>query len=166
MLGYKDTMGFKKTPWIYNELIYGAYYIALTSVALVLSVYLLLNQEINLLSLMISFLITLIVYSFNFQYETGTDINSNQDKVRFLVERKKLFPYILIIYCIILTFLLIISANFGFIMFIIIILFGGLLYTLVFKVLTGSIPGFKSIYVTAMWAYANLFRLFLQWIIV
>ncbi len=74
-----------------------------------------------------------------------------------IYEKEKDIPIdIRFIYCIIII-LIIISANYGFFVFMIIILTGGILYTIVFKVLTKTIPGFKSIYVTMIWAYAGTF---------
>ena len=56
-----------------------------------------------------------------------------------------------------LSLLLVILQNLGFLIFVLIIMTGGILYTVVFKVLTKYIPGFKSMYTTLVAIYAATF---------
>lgn len=143
--------------WLTKELIYGAHLTALISPAFIITVSTLQNIKINYISLIIAYLIPLIVYSYNYQKELDNDAITDPDKVNYLRKKEKVFSLILGLYIALLIILTIVSANYGFFVFMIIILTGGILYTIVFKVLTKTIPGFKSIYVTMIWAYAGTF---------
>jgi UbiA prenyltransferase family. len=57
----------------------------------------------------------------------------------------------------VLLFLVAESFNYGFFIFSLIILTGGILYTLILKVLTKYIFCFKNLYVAGIWAYAGTF---------
>jgi 4-hydroxybenzoate polyprenyltransferase len=146
---------------LWDEFVYGAHLTALASAALVLSVIILLNIEINLLAIITAYLTTFIVYSFNYLKELDDDILTDPSKVSFLNQRINKYKFIISAYIILDIVLLLLSfsiyGNFGFIIFILILLSGGILYTIVFKVLTKYIPGFKSIYCTGLWAYAGTF---------
>jgi len=142
---------------IRNEIIYGGHIISLDSPAFLLTIIILQDLPINIMGLIIAYLITLIVYSYNYQSELDTDILSDPQRVDFLGKRKKIYPILL---CMDITLLIILSLmlfNYGFFIFALIILAGGILYTIVFKVLTRYIPIFKSIYSTAIWAYSGAF---------
>jgi 4-hydroxybenzoate polyprenyltransferase len=140
-----------------NELLYGAHLISLVSPSFIIFVSILLSLEINILSLIVAYLIPLIVYTYNYYGEIDKDKLINPEKAAYLEKRKKLFPHIVYFYIVLLILLLLVLQNIGFISFILIILVGGLLYTIVFKILTKSIPGFKSIYTAMIWAYAGTF---------
>ncbi|OPY30170.1 MAG: prenyltransferase [Methanocella sp. PtaU1.Bin125] len=143
--------------WIKNEFIFGAHYLSLGYPALFLSLMILLDLQIDFFALIVTYLIPLIVYSFNYQKELDKDIITNPEKVKYLKNRERIFPYLMGLYILLLIGLLIFLNNHGFSLFILIILVGGLLYTIVFKVLTRTIPGFKSIYTAMVWAYAGTF---------
>ncbi len=140
-----------------NEVIYGAHYLSLGYPALFLSLIILLDLQINYLALAVTYLIPLIVYSFNYQKELGKDVITNPEKVNYLKNREKIFPYLMGFYILLLISLLLILNNHGFSLFILIILIGGILYTIIFKILTRTIPGFKSLYTSMLWAYAGTF---------
>jgi 4-hydroxybenzoate polyprenyltransferase len=146
---------------LWDEFVYGAHLTAFASAALVLTVIILLNIPINFLAIITAYLTTFIVYSFNYIKELEDDIVTDPTKVSFLESRKNKYKLIITLYIILDIVLLCLSfsiyGNFGFIIFILILLSGGILYTIVFKVLTKYIPGFKSIYCTALWAYAGSF---------
>jgi 4-hydroxybenzoate polyprenyltransferase len=146
---------------LWDEFVYGAHLTALASSALVLTVIILLNIEVNYFAIITAYLTTFIVYSFNYLKELDDDILTDPTKVSFLIQRKNKYKYIILIYIVLDLILLCLSfsiyGNFGFIIFILILLLGGILYTIVFKVLTKYIPGFKSIYCTGLWAYAGSF---------
>ncbi len=146
---------------LWDEFVYGAHLTALASAALVLTVIILLNIPINFLAIITAYLTTFIVYSFNYIKELDDDIITDPTKALFLESRKNKYKLLTTLYVIFDIILLSLSfsiyGNFGFIIFILILLFGGILYTIVFKVLTKYLPGFKSIYCTALWAYAGSF---------
>lgn len=146
---------------LWDEFVYGAHLTAFASAALVLTVIILLNIPINFLAIITAYLTTFIVYSFNYLKELDDDILTDPTKVSFLESRKNKYKNFIKLYIILDIILLFLSfsiyGNFGFIIFILILLSGGILYTIVFKVLTKYIPGFKSFYCTALWAYAGSF---------
>lgn len=140
-----------------KELKYGAHITALIGPSLMLVMIILTNTEINLLALILAYIIPLIVYSYNYQSEMDDDLTTNSEKVEYLKNRKKKFPYLIHFYCIIAVILIAVMANINILMFLFIIVTGGILYTLIFKILTRYIVGFKSIYTTALWAYYSTF---------
>jgi 4-hydroxybenzoate polyprenyltransferase len=143
------------TTKLKNIVIYGGHFTALSSPSIILSVIILMNLNITILDLLIAYLIPLIVYSYDYNKEKETDYISDPDKTKFF--RMGNHNYITIIYIILLLVLLIILNKPNFLIFVAILVFGGLLYSIVFKVLTKIIPGFKSIFITLIWAYAGTF---------
>jgi 4-hydroxybenzoate polyprenyltransferase len=151
------SMLLKTFSWLWDEFIYGAHLTALMSPALVLSVLILLDLPINGIFLVIAYILTQIVYSYNFQKEIDSDRIINSRKAIYLQKRAKYFNILITLYAIILIILTIIIFNYAFAMFVIVLLVGGILYTIVLKVLTKTIPGFKSFYTTILWTYAAIF---------
>jgi 4-hydroxybenzoate polyprenyltransferase len=143
---------------ITEEFIYGGHLVSLISPAFFLSVAIIMNLPINFVALMTAYLIPLIVYSYNYQSELDNDYQvKKSDKYEFIVKRKKIYPILLSLDIIVLIVLSIMFLNYGFVFFTLILITGGILYTVVFKVLTRNIIGFKNIYVDAIWAYAGMF---------
>lgn len=144
---------------LWDEFVYGSHLTAIASASLVLTIIILLDMPLNILVIVTAYLTTFIVYSFNYLNEFDDDVVTDPTKVSFLKSRKNRFKLIIIYYIILNIILLCYSfylyGNFSFIVFILILLFGGILYTVIFKVLTRYIPGFKSVYCTALWAYAG-----------
>jgi 4-hydroxybenzoate polyprenyltransferase len=157
------SMSLKTFSWLRDEFIYGAHLTALMSPALVLSVLILLDLPVNGIFLVIAYILTQIVYSYNFQKEIDNDSIINVRKAIYLKKRAKYFNILIILYTIILIILTILIFNYGFAMFVLILLVGGILYTLIFKVLTKTIPGFKSVYTTILWTYAAIFFVILYY---
>lgn len=151
------SMSLKTFSWLRDEFIYGAHLTALMSPALVLSVLILLDLPINGIFLVIAYILTQIVYSYNFQKEIDNDSIINNRKAIYLQKRAKYFNILIILYTILLIILTIIIFNYAFAMFVLILFIGGILYTIIFKVLTKIIPGFKSFYTTILWTYAAIF---------
>lgn len=145
----------------YHEFIYGAHLTALASTSIVCTFFILFNIEINVIALLIAYLTTFIIYSHDYQKDSSIDSEIDVEKIIYIKNRKKLYPYIIGSYIILNLFLLLLSfyiyKNYNFTIFIIIILTGGILYTFGLKKLTKYFPGFKSIYTTALWAYAGSF---------
>jgi 4-hydroxybenzoate polyprenyltransferase len=145
------------TTQLKNIAIYGGHFTALSSPCIILSIIILLNLNISILELLIAYLIPLIVYSYDYNKEKETFSISDPDKTNFF--RKGDHNYITFIYVILLLTLLIILNKPNFLIFVGILVLGGLLYNMVFKVLTKRILGFKSIFITLIWAYAGTFYL-------
>jgi 4-hydroxybenzoate polyprenyltransferase len=140
-----------------NELVFGGHIVSLISPALILTVCLLQDLPLNIEILIIAYIIPLIVYSYNYQNETEKVINIGSNKYNFVSKRKTIFPILLGLDILILSILIINLFNYGFLVFTLIIISGGILYTIIFKVLTKYIFCFKNIYVSAIWAYAGTF---------
>lgn len=145
------------TEIIKNEIIYGAHITALASSGLVITIYIMLDIKIDIIALIVPYLIAYIIYTFNYYSELEIDIKTNPKKVKYLIRRKKYYSITMVATISLLIFLLIVLQNIGFLSFVMIIITGGILYTLVFKVLTKSILGFKSIYTSLVAIYAAVF---------
>ena len=139
---------------IYSEIIYGGHFTALSSPAIIITIAILLNQNIRMVDLLIAYLIPLIVYSYDYYKDQDKDNDTDLNKLLYLNNKKKSFIYIFIFYIFILFILLILLSNINFIIYVSILIAGGLLYSTIFKVLTRTVPGFKSIYITLVWSYA------------
>lgn len=142
---------------IKNEFIYGGYLTSLGCPAFVLSVAILLNSTIDLPVLLISYLTPLIVYSFNYYGELEKDMASNPERAVHLSKKVRLYPLILGIYVLLLALLLVFFANYIMMTFVLILLFCGIFYTILFKDLTKQVPGFKGVYIASVWALAGAF---------
>jgi 4-hydroxybenzoate polyprenyltransferase len=140
-----------------KELIYGAHITALASSGLVITIYILLNLDFNIAALIVPYLIAYIIYTYNYYSELDVDKKTDPKKVEYLVSKKHLYPIIMALAIFTLLLLLVIFENIGFLIFVLIIVTGGILYTHVFKVLTKFIPGFKSIYTSSVAIYAATF---------
>ena len=142
---------------IKNEFIYGGYLTSLGCPAFVLSVAILLNSTIDLPVLLISYLTPLIVYSFNYYGELEKDMASNPERAVHLSKKVRLYPLILGVYVLLLALLLVFFANYIMMTFVLILLFCGIFYTILFKDLTKQVPGFKGVYIASVWALAGAF---------
>ncbi len=137
---------------ILKEIIHGGYLTALGAPALVLTTSIITKSDVNIPLLMISYLIPLIIYSYDYMSDLDKDIESNSDRYEHLHKKKKYYPLIMIFYIVLLITLLIIFSNYKLILFIILITLGGFLYATVLKGLTKKIPIFKNIYTVLTWS--------------
>jgi len=140
-----------------NEFIYGGYLTSLGCPAFVLSVALMLNTAVDWPVLLIAYLTPLIVYSYNYYAELEKDALTNPERVAHLSKKIKLYPYILVFYGAVLALLLIRYANYMMMLFVLILLFCGIFYTILLKEITKQIPGFKGVYIASVWALAGAF---------
>lgn len=152
MLNYSNN-GLRRVE---NELVFGGHIVSLISPALILTVCILQDISINIGTLLIAYIIPLIVYSYNYQNEPEK-LSTNSEKEAFILNRKKNFPILMGLALLVLLFLVAESFNYGFFIFSLIILTGGILYTVILKVLTKYIFCFKNLYVAGIWAYAGTF---------
>jgi 4-hydroxybenzoate polyprenyltransferase len=140
-----------------NEFIYAGYLTSLGCPAFVLSVSILLDTGIDWPVLAIAYLTPLIVYSYNYYEEMEKDLATNPERAAHLKKKAIIYPFILGAYTIALALLLLFFANYVMIIFVMILLFCGIFYTILFKDLTRQIPGFKGIYIASVWALAGAF---------
>lgn len=141
----------------FKEIKYGAHITALIGPSLLLVMTLLLNVEINFYALLLSYIIPLIVYSFNYHSELDKDIFTDREKVEYLEKRKKISIYLLTLLITLLIALMVMISSIQLMFFMAVIIFGGITYTYFFKALTRKIIGFKSIYATTLWAWYGTF---------
>ena len=137
---------------IFEEVIHGGYLTALGAPALVLTTSIITYSHINIPLLIISYLMPLIVYSYDYMRDLDKDVESNSARCSHLQKKKKYYPLIMVFYCLLLISLLVIFSNYKLILFIVLITLGGLLYATVLKGLTKKIPIFKNIYTVLTWS--------------
>jgi 4-hydroxybenzoate polyprenyltransferase len=137
---------------LFKEVIHGGYLTALGAPALVLTTSIITNSNINLPLLVISYLIPLIVYSYDYMSDLDKDVETNSSRYKHLHKKKQYYPLILVFYVLLLISLLVIFSNYKLILFIIMITLGGLLYATALKGLTKRIPIFKNIYTVLTWS--------------
>lgn len=142
---------------IKDEIIYGGYMAALGSPCLIISTCLILSIPINLPILLISYLLPLIVYSYDYYRDIDKDIQNNSERAIFLKKKAKNYPYLFSFYIILLISLLVLFANIDLVLFIIAIITGGFVYNIIFKELTKKIPAFKNIFTATTWALGGAF---------
>lgn len=137
---------------LFQEVIHGGYLTALGAPALVLTTSILTKSSINLPLLMISYLLPLIIYSYDYMSDMDKDIESNTARYEHLKNKKRYYPIILLFYALLLISLLVMFSNIKLVLFIIFITLGGLIYATVLKGITKRIPIFKNLYTVLTWA--------------
>lgn len=130
---------------------------ALGSPCLIISTCLILNIHLDIPILLISYLLPLIVYSYDYYKDIDEDIKNNSERAIFLKKKAKNYPYLFSFYIILLLSLLILYANINLIIFITAIIMGGFVYNFLLKELTKKIPAFKNIFTATTWALGGAF---------
>ena len=137
---------------IIQELVHGGYLTALGAPSLVLTTMIITNSEVNIPLLFISYLLPLIVYSFDYMRDLEKDLETNSERSKHLQKKKKFYPFLLTFYISILILLLLMFSGMNLIIFIGLITMGGLLYATALKSLTKKIPVFKNVYTVLTWS--------------
>ena len=143
-----------------DEFVYGGHILSLGSVSIVFTSAILLNISINWVFLIVVYLITYIVYSYNRFREYEEDFLTNYDRTQHLIRYMKYIP--LIISCLVLIVIGILTyfgSQLGLISGLLLLLFG-LFYSMYFKKITEKIVGFKNFYVSFFWAFLVIFLVF------
>lgn len=130
---------------------------ALGAPALVLTTSIITSTMVNLPLLMIAYLLPLIVYSYDYMQDIENDIQTNSLRSEQMAKKKKYYPMVLLFYISLLIVLLLRFSNYELMLFIILIVLGGLLYAKILKGLTKKIPVFKNIYTVLTWALGGTF---------
>jgi 4-hydroxybenzoate polyprenyltransferase len=142
---------------IQDEMIYGGYFTALAGPAFVITASLMAKSNISIPLLIISYLIPLMVYSYDYYRDMDKDKESNLERAAHFNNKKKIYPYLMIGYVSTLAILLLVFSNFRMISFILILVTVGVLYTVGLKKFTQKIPAFKNIYTALTWSLAGTF---------
>ncbi len=138
-------------------MIYGGYFAALCGPAFVITASLMAEIRINIPLLIISYLIPLMIYSYDYYRDMDKDKISNKERAAHFDKKKQMYPYLMIGYVITLSALLLIFSNLLLISFILILVMVGVLYTVGLKKFTQKIPAFKNIYTALTWSLAGTF---------
>ncbi len=141
------------------EFIYGGHLVSLGAPAYVLSVSMLMGIEPLKGLLLITYLMPLIVYNYNYFGEMDLDESTNPERVHYIKSKMVVYPYIIVAYILILVAALCLYANWGLIEFASILVIGGILFTIVLKDFTKKIPLFKNAYTALIWAFGGTFTL-------
>lgn len=142
---------------IKDEITYGGYLAALGSPCLVISTCLIINIKLDLPMLLISYLLPLIVYSYDYYKDIDKDIKNDSIRAIYLKKKAKNYPFIFSFYIILLAFLLVLYSNYSLIAFILAIILSGLLYNFLLKDFTKKIPAFKNMFTAIIWALGGAF---------
>ncbi|MEW6010235.1 UbiA family prenyltransferase [Methanobacterium movens] len=153
----RQTNLYKYLDVLFNEIFYGGYYTALGSPLLILSVCIILNIKAEFPIFAISYLLPLIVYSYDYYKDLDKEISLNSDRAIFLSKKSAKFSKILSVYIILLLIMLFLFSSIQFIIFISGIILGGILYTTALKKMTKIIPFFKNFYTALTWAIGGTF---------
>lgn len=142
----------KILEFLKNEFVYGGHLLSLGAASIVFTAAVLLDIGITWDFLLIAYLITYIAYSYNRLVEFKSDFLTNPLRTRHIEGHIRFLPTAIIFSLLIAIAL---SLNFGNLVsmaFVMLMIVGSLLYTVLFKGLTRDIVGFKSFYVTFFWA--------------
>jgi len=142
----------KAFEFLWNEFVYGGHWGSLTSSAIALSIMIILNLHIRLDFLVIVYLGTQCIYSYNHYRERDSDSLSDSRRAEFLINYHASIRYITIIYGILFILLLIIFHSWTILGFGTLLLGLGILFTYRAKSLSQKIVGFKSIYASFAWS--------------
>ncbi len=126
--------------------------------SIVLTFGLLNNDPLDLPLLAISYLIPLIIYSYNYYEELDRDRLTKPDRTAYLEKRVKIYPVLISVYMASLVTLIVLYDQhlLRLSVIVVILVAAGILYTVYLKRLTRYVTGFKSYFVTAEWALAAI----------
>ena len=131
---------------IYTEFVHGGHLVSLASSAIALSAMFLLNTGIRWEFLLIAYLGTYCIYSYDHYKGITIDSSNNSTRTNHLMKYYRYIPFILVIYGIAFFSLLIFFGNTLSLFFGGLLLLSSLFYTSKVKNMTKKIVGFKNIY--------------------
>ena len=146
-------MNIKKIlKFVWNEFIYGGHLLSLGASSILCSGAIIFNKKVSIPLLIVGYTMAQIVYFYNHYKEIKKDFLTNSERVKHLEKTKNYFLIICILYCLFFIISLIYLNNLKAILIVLLIIFGGLLFTDFFKNFTKKITGFKNFYVAFFWA--------------
>ena len=154
---YLTSINSRYLPSFLDELIYGGYLTALAAPAFILSSSLITNIRIDIPLLLISYLIPLIIYSYDYHRDLDKDVSTNSQRTSHLQKKARYYPIILLSYVFLLLALIWQFSSYNLVIFIGLMIFSGLLYSTLLKGITKKIPLFKTIYTGLIWALGGAF---------
>jgi len=141
---------------IWNEFVYGDYILFLVGGSILYFQIALLKLKTNLILFFLACLMARIIYFYNHLMEVQKDITTNPERARYILEikRMKRSKIEFFLYCLFLLITLLFLKKVELLVFVLIIVMAGILYTLFLKSLTKKVLGFKNIYIAFMWAFS------------
>jgi len=144
---------------IWNELIYGGHLQPLGAASIVFVSGVLLKIQITWDVLFVAYILFYPLFLYNRFKEINIDRLTNPERTQHIKKYIKFIPIILCLIIFILVISLIYFSNFRALIFGLLVLFFGFLYTIIFKKFTNKIPLFKDLYVAAVFALLPFFLL-------
>lgn len=145
---------------LYSGLVFGGHITSLGALSIVLSAYLITGVEPAPEAIAIAYLMPLIAYCINYYKELEKDALTNPERVMYLSRRVKVYPVLIAAYVILLILLLAASMNIYLISFVLALVVLSALYDRLFKGLTRTVPGFKNVFTSAIWASGTFIVVF------
>ncbi len=140
---------------VFNEFVYGGHLPSLgCALGFMGSIMIILDLPLAWQPILILYLISQIIYTYNHFKELKDDADTNPERVKYLEKRVRYFPLILFSYALLLLGTIIIFTNWQIFLYIAILVLGGILYTVYLKKLTSKIICFKNLYISFSWALA------------
>lgn len=137
---------------IFYEFVMGGHLTALGASGIVLTIILILNFKISFVPVLIAYLLSQVVYSYNHFKEASLDIQTNPERARHIQSKLPKSRKILFMYSFFL-FITLLLGNIQTAFITAFILLGGIMYTEYFKGNTNRyFTGFKSVYISTFWS--------------
>ena len=130
-----------------NEFVYGGHLLSLSLLGIVVASAIILKINFTLDSLIIVYLVVQVIYSYNRYKEIEQDIITNPERSEYLKKQKNFFPFLISFYILLLGLLLISYSGAGAAYLVLVMVFLGVSYTMIFKRFTYKFLGFKNIFV-------------------
>ncbi len=149
----------KSSNLFFKELVFGSHLSSIgAGSGILLSVLLVLGQEINGLLLISVYLALQVIYNYDHFSDLQNEDDTNGERNNYL--KRKRDPLFLLIFYIVLLAFISLTVSFNTFLFFILFVFGGALYTEKFKRVTKRIPFFKNFYVSLFFAILPLSIIF------
>lgn len=150
---------FNISDFIKNILIYGGYLPALWGPSLNITTSLIFNLPLDFRILIISFLLPLIAYNYDYYKDLEIDAETNPERANFL--NKKRSKQLNILYIALMVVLLIWVFKLALMVFVMVLMVLSLLYNSILKGFTKKIAAFKNLYLAFMWGSWGTFLIVL-----
>ncbi len=137
---------------VFLEFVYGGHLLSIGASAIIFSIIILLKLPFNFLLVLIPYLSSQVVYTYNHFREIEFDTQSNPERASHIKAQSKLTLLLLFAYSGLLV-IVVLFTNILTITYVLAVVVSGLLYTEYFKTLTtGRLAGFKNFYTSFFWA--------------
>lgn len=135
-----------------TEFVYGGHLLSFGAMGVILTIVQLLELPFNIVVILIPYLSTQVIYSYNHVRELGFDTKSNPERVSHISSRRRLTEFLLLSYIVSLGICLLMT-NLPTIIFVVSIITSGITYTDYFKgKVARFITGSKNFYSAFFWA--------------